>query len=295
MARLGPVGLWTMALDFQPAARVREAVAELEELGYPAVWIPEAMQREVLTNSAVLLAATTRMTVATGIANIWGRDAMAMAAAQRTLAEAFDNRFLLGIGVSQAPVVEGVRGHKFGSPLGRMSDYLDAMDAVVYQAPPPSTAPARVLAAIGPRMLELAARRADGAHTYFVLPEHTASARDILGPAPLLCVEQAVVLETDPDRARATARAYAQFYLESPPYRRDLLKHGFTEADFADGGSDKVIDGVIAWGGIEEIQARVRAHQDAGADHVCVQVLPPDPTGLPLEQWRSLAPALLTP
>ncbi|AWK73886.1 LLM class F420-dependent oxidoreductase [Rhodococcus oxybenzonivorans] len=290
---LGKVGLWTQALDLQPASRAREVAAELEDLGYPTVWISEGLRREVLANSAMLLGATRQLVVATGIANIWARDPVAMAAGQLTLAEAFDDRFLLGLGVSRAAIVEGMRGQKYSSPLKRMADYLDAMDGVAYQSPRPAAPPPRVLAAVGPKMLELASRRAAGAHPYFVVPEHTAEARGILGSGPLLCPEQAVVLETDPGRAREIARRYAQLYFGFDSYRKDLLKHGFTEADFDDGGSDRVIDAVIAWGDVEAVQARVQAHIDAGADHVCVQVLPSDPTSLPLEQWRELAPALV--
>ncbi|RYF55943.1 MAG: LLM class F420-dependent oxidoreductase [Comamonadaceae bacterium] len=291
---LGRVGLWTQALDLQPAARAREVAAELEELGYPTLWISEGLRREVLANSAMLLGATQKMVIATGIANIWARDPVAMASGQLTLAEASDNRFLLGLGVSRAAIVEGMRGQKYSKPLQRMAEYLDAMDAVTYQSPRPTAPAPRLLAAVGPKMLELASRRAAGAHPYFVIPEHTQSARAILGDGPLLCPEQAVVLETDPDRARYIARRYAQFYLGFDSYRNDLLKHGFTEADFDDGGSDRIIDAVVAWGDVDAVHARVQAHLDAGADHVCVQVLPSDPVALPLEQWRELASALVS-
>lgn len=292
IGRLGRVGLWTQALDLAPATQAREAAAELEELGYPALWISEGLRREVFANAAILLGATRRMVVATGIANIWARDPVATTAGQLTLAEAFDNRFLLGLGVSRSVIVEGMRGHTYTRPLKRMSDYLDAMDQVAYQSPRPATTPPRVLAAVGPKMLALSARRAAGAHPYFVVPEHTAAARTVLGPDRLLCPEQAVVLDRDPDRARAIARKYAQLYLGFDSYRNDLLKHGFTESDLSDGGSDRLIDAVIPWGDVDTIVGRVKEHLDGGADHVCLQVLPPEPTGLPLPQWRELAPAL---
>ncbi|CAI7980703.1 Coenzyme F420-dependent N5 N10-methylene tetrahydromethanopterin reductase-like protein [Frankia sp. Hr75.2] len=289
---LGRVGLWSQALDMVPTSMARDVVQELEDLGYPSLWISEGLRREVFVNASLLLSATRRMVVATGVANIWARDAAAMVAGQLTLAEAFDGRFLLGMGVSQAVIVEGMRGHVYSSPLKRMASYLDAMDEVRYQSPAPTNTPPRVLAAVGPKMLELAGRRSAGAHPYFVVPEHTAAARAALGPERLLCPEQAVVLETDPDRARAIARKYAQLYLGFPSYRNDLKKHGFVDTDFEDGGTDRVIDAVIAWGDVDAVRSRVQAHLDAGADHVSVQVLPPHTTMVPLDQWRELAPVL---
>ncbi|MEU1275481.1 LLM class F420-dependent oxidoreductase [Streptomyces sp. NPDC005799] len=289
---LGRVGLWSQALDRLPASAALDVVQELEELGYPALWISEGLRREVFVNASILLGATSRMVVATGIANIWARDAPAMVAGQLTLAEAFDGRFLLGMGVSQPAIVEGMRGHVYSSPLKRMASYLDAMDEVQYQSPAPAHTPPRILAAVGPKMLELAGRRSAGAHPYFVVPEHTAAARAVLGPDGLLCPEQAVVLETDPERARAIARDYAQFYLRFPSYRNELKKHGFADDDFEDGGTARLIDAVVPWGDVDALTSRVQAHLDAGADHVAVQVLPPPGTTAPLEQWRELAPAL---
>src|SRR4051794_17931827 len=180
----------------QPVARVRQLAAEIESLGYGALWIPEAYGRESFTNAALLLGATRRLPIATGITNMWGRDAMAMAAAQRTLSEAFPDRFLLGIGVSHAPLVEGMRGHRYERPLSAMREYLDAMDRAPYAAPQPAST-TRVIGALAPKMLALAAERTAGAHPYFVPVEHTARAREILGAAPLLAPEQAVVLERD--------------------------------------------------------------------------------------------------
>jgi probable F420-dependent oxidoreductase len=291
--RLGRIGIWTFALDQQPAARAQEAAAEIEALGYGAIWIPEAVGREAFTNAALLLAGTRRIPVATGIANIWARDAVAMAAAQRTLTEAYPDRFLLGIGVSHAPLVEGMRGHRYTRPLSTMRAYLDAMDRAPFVAAAPTAPLVRVIGALAPKMLALAAERTAGAHPYFVPPEHTRRAREILGPGRLLAPEQAVVLEKDPAKAREIARAHMAIYLGLPNYRNNLRRLGFGDGDLDGGGSDRLVDAIVAWGDIDAVVARVRAHHDAGADHVGVQVLDRDPRALPLPQWRALAPALL--
>jgi probable F420-dependent oxidoreductase len=290
---LGKVGIWTFALEMVPAAEAQAAAAEIEALGYGALWIPEALGREAFAHSALLLAGTRRLPVATGIANIWARDAMAMAAAQKTLAEAYPGRFLLGMGVSHAPLVRGLRGHDYRRPLTMMRAYLDAMDAAPYASVAPATPPERCLGALHPKMLRLAAERTAGAHPYLVPPEHTARAREILGAGPLLAPEQAAVLETDAATARQIARGHLATYLPLPNYARNLHALGFTDADLADGGSDRLVDAIVVWGPADAIAARVRAHHAAGADHVCVQVLDPDPRALPLAQWRELAPALL--
>ncbi len=290
---IGRVGVWSFGLELQPAARAQEAAAEIESLGYRALWIPEAMGREAFAHSALLLAATRRIVIATGIANIWARDPMAMAAAQKTLCEAYPDRFLLGIGVSHAPLVETVRGHRYDKPLSAMRAYLDAMDAAPYIAPAPDPAPARVIGALAPKMLKLSAERATGAHPYFVPPEHTARARAIMGKGPLLAPEQAAVLETTPSTAREIARSHMITYLGLPNYVNNLKRLGFTDDDVANGGSDRLVDAIVAWGDIDAVRKRVRAHHDAGADHVCIQVLDADPRALPLRQWRELAAALL--
>jgi probable F420-dependent oxidoreductase len=290
---IGRVGIWTFALELQPAAKAQEAAAEIESLGYPALWIPEAMGREALTHAGLLLAGTRRLVVATGIANVWGRDAMTMAAGQKTLDEAYPGRFLLGMGVSHAPIVEGMRGHRYEKPLSFMRRYLDAMDAAPFMAVPPSQPPQRVIGALAPKMLALAAQRTRGAHPYFVPPEHTARAREIMGRGPLLAPEQAAVLEQDPATARAIARAHMALYLGLPNYTNNLRSLGFGNDDLANGGSDRLVDAIVVWGDADAVRARVRAHHDAGADHVCVQVLPADPRALPLAEWRALAPALL--
>jgi probable F420-dependent oxidoreductase len=289
---LGRVGIWTFALDLQPAARAQEAAAEIEALGYGAIWIPEALGREIFTSSAILLAGTKKIVIATGIANMWARDAMAMAGAQKTLTEAYPERFLLGIGVSHAPLV-GMRGHNYDKPLSAMRAYLDAMDSAPFMAVPPASDPVRVIAALAPKMLQLAAERTAGSHPYFVPPEHTAYARKLLGPTAWLLPEQAVVLETDPAKARDVARAHMATYLGLPNYVNNLKRLGFTDDDIANGGSNRLVDAIVAWGNVEAIVKRVKAHHDAGADHVSVQVLDPDPRALPMRQWRELAPALL--
>lgn len=293
MIDIGRVGIWTFQLDQHPMRRAQEAAAELEELGYGAIWIPEAIGREAFSNAALLLSGTQRIPIATGIASIYARDALAMASAHRTLTEAFPDRFLLGMGVSHAPMVEGVRGHTYGKPVETMRAYLDAMDAAPFMAAQPMADPVRVLAALGPKMLRLAAERTAGAHPYFVPVEHTLRARKTLGRGPLLATEQAVVLDTDPGAARALAREHMAMYLALPNYVNNLKRLGFTEDDIGGGGSDKLVDAIVAWGGVDAIVKRVRDHHDAGADHVCVQVLDTDPRALPLKQWRELAAALL--
>ena len=289
--QLGRVGLWAFQLDLQPAPEARETAAELESLGYPTLWVPEAVNRDPFVNSGLLLAATERLVLATGIASIWSRDAMAMQAAHLGLSEAYPDRFLLGMGVSHQPMVDFVKGHHYDKPLTKMSAYLDAMDAAVYMAPRPERA-TRVLAALGPKMLALAAEKAQGAHPYFVPVEHTAMAREALGEGPLLCPEQAVVLDTDPATARAAARQHMATYLTLPNYTNNLRRLGWGDEDLSGEGSDKLVDAIVAWGDDGAIVARVQAHLDAGADHVAVQVLGASFTDLPMPQWRTLAPAL---
>ncbi len=290
---IGRHGIWTFNLDLVPSSQATEHVDELDELGYGAVWVPEAVGREAFTSAALLLRGGTDIVVATGIASIWARDPMAAAAAQRTVTEAYPDRFLLGLGVSHQVMVEGIRGHDYAKPFSAMRSYLDAMDAAMFFASPPTTEPQRVLAALRPKMLGLARDRAAGAHPYFVPPEHTAVARQILGEGPLLAVEQAVVFETDPAKARETARNHTRTYTGLPNYVNNLreLDPTLTEEDFVPGGSDRVVDRIVAWGTMDTILARIRAHLDAGADHVCVQVLD-DSGDVPVQAWRDLSAAL---
>jgi probable F420-dependent oxidoreductase len=292
VSAIGAIGIWTGHLDARAAARAQGAVRDLESLGYGAVWFPESLGREALTNAGLLLAGSARIVVATGIANLYARDAMAMANAQKTLCEAYPDRFLLGIGVSHAPAVEQIRGHRYGPPVEVMRAYLDAMDNAPFRSVAPASPPERVLAALGPRMLALAAARSAGAHTYFVPPEHTARARTILGARRLLAVEQAVVLERQADAARAVSRSHTAAYLKLANYVRNLRRLGFGERDLSGDGSDRLVDAIVAWGTVDAIADRVRAHRAAGADHVCIQVLTTDRQVLPVAAWRELAPAL---
>jgi probable F420-dependent oxidoreductase len=289
---LAPIGIWTGDLDVVPAAAAQELAAELEELGYGTIWLPEVAGRDVMVHLALLLSATHRLVGATGIASIWARDAVTMTGAWRGLTEAFPERVILGLGVSHEHLVERLRGHRYARPLTAMRAYLAAMDRSPYTAFRPTTPAHRLLAALGPQMLALAAERTDGAHTYLVPPEHTAWARNELGAGPLLCAEQAVLLETDRARAREIGRAHTAVYVRLPNYQNNLRRLGFTDDDFADGGSDRVVDALVAWGDENALLRRVRAHLDAGADHVCVQALPPGRRQVPSQQWRKLAPAL---
>ncbi|GAA2206894.1 LLM class F420-dependent oxidoreductase [Nonomuraea monospora] len=285
--RLGRVGVWNSTLSSEAAAFEREAAAEIESLGFGALWIGETPTgKEALTHAAILLGGTSSLTVATGIASIWGRDATAAANGANTLSEAYEGRFVLGIGVSHAPAVQG-RGHDYRKPVSAMREYLDAMDATEYSGPLPAPAP-RLLAALRGKMLELAAQRAYGAHPYFVTPEHTARARAVLGPEPVLAPEQTVILESDADRARQIARGFTARYLALPNYANNLLDLGWKEDDLAGGGSDALVDAIVAWGDPETIIERVRAHLDAGADHVCIQPLADSPQRL-MEHLRVLA------
>jgi probable F420-dependent oxidoreductase len=287
-AALGRVGIWSFALQTHPAADERSIVAAYESMGYRATWYPESVgSKEALSHAALLLEGGERMVVATGIANIYARDPMAMANGAATLAEAYPGRFVLGIGVSHAPSVEQ-RGSIYGRPIERMRAYLDAMEAVDYRGPAPVRPAPLVLAALGPRMLELAAERADGAHPYFVPVEHTRLAREQLGPSPVLAVEQAAVLDTDRRRSREVARAFAARYLATANYANNLRRLGWRDEDLAGRGSDRLIDAVVAQGSAATIAARVREHFDAGADHVCIQLRAVDPTDPSLEGYREL-------
>ena len=292
-ALLGPVGVWTFALERRSVDEERRLLRELEEAGFGAVWIPEGLgSKEVMSHAALLLAGTERIVLATGIASIWARDPVAMATGGRTLAATFPGRFVLGIGVSHRTAVDRRGALRYERPYRRMVDYLDAMDAARYPARPVPDLPPIVLAALGPRMLRLAADRTAGAHPYFVPVEHTVGAREALGPEPFLGPEQAVVLDTDPGRARAVAREYMGHYLKLENYARNLIRLGWTEEDLAEGGTDRLVDAVVCWGDAGTIRERVRAHLDAGADHVSVQVLLSDPTEMPMPQLRELAGAL---
>ena len=292
MTSLGTVGLWTGALDALPLAAALEQVAELDEQGWGALWFGEAYGREAFTAAALYLGASRRMAVATGIANIHARDAMATAAAARTLGAAYDGRFVLGLGVSHRPLVERMRGHDYGQPLSAMRSYLQALTGATYAVAGTEPMPTTVLAALGPKMLALAGEKADGAHPYLVTPKHTALARAALGPDKVLAVEQAVVLDDDVEVWRRRAHWHLEIYTGLPNYRLSWQRLGFGEADWVRGGSER-LKAALVTRGVEAARARVRAHLDAGASHVCVQVLGADAFDVPAPDWRRLAPALL--
>lgn len=273
--QLGKLGVWYF-LDGLPAPKAAEAAKRIESLGYSALWIPETVGRHPLVHASWLLANTDQLVVATGIANIYHREPGVSLAGQMTLAEQSGNRFLLGMGVSHKPLVEGVRGLDYGPPVATMRKYLEGMDAAPYSGLKPAETPPRVIAALGPKMLELARDMCTGAHPYFTSPEHTAMARKILGPDKWLCVEQKVILEPDAKKARELARPVAQIYTGLPNYRNNWLRMGLSEADFENGGSDKFIDATFAWGSVEQIQDRIQQHFDAGASHVCIQPVNPN-------------------
>jgi probable F420-dependent oxidoreductase len=290
---LGRIGAWSFALETLSAAEERAAAAEIESFGYRAIWVPEAVDsREIFSHAGWLLAGTERALIASGIANIWARDPTAMANGWRMLSDAYPGRFLLGVGVSHQSSVAR-RGSVYERPLTAMRDYLDAMDRAPSTASEPEVAPRIVIAALGPKMLELGAERVHGVHPYFVPVEHTAFARQRLGPGPVLAVEQTVVLESDPSRARSIARSFAVDYLQTENYARNLKRMGWTDADLRGRGSDAIIDAVVAWGDVDRIAVRVRQHLDAGADHVCVQVVGEDDLDPCLPAFGELAPALL--
>lgn len=285
--RIGRIGVWTFQFDRMPVADVQHAAKRLEELGAGAIWIPESVvSKEVFAHSTLLLGATERIPIATGIANIWARDAVAMQNGARTLADAFPGRFILGLGVSHEPAVKR-RGGVYEKPLARMREYLDAMDKARYSGSEPAQPAPRVLAALGPKMLELAAERTAGAHPYFVPVEHTPMARGALGDGPLLAVEQAVAFETDPAKARELARSHMSGYLRLENYANNLRRLGWPDDDIA-GPSDALVDAIVAWGPLGRIVDRVLTHLRNGADHVCVQPLAADPLCMDLDGIKEL-------
>lgn len=284
------IGLWSADFDLQPMSMAQEAIAEVEEMGYGAVWVPEAVLREPFASTALLLSATKKMVLATGIASLHARTAQTMQAGWKTITEAFPDRFVLGIGVSHAPMVTGVHKGAYDKPYSTMVEYLDAMDAGVYFSPAPTTTPRRVLAALGPKMLQLAATRADGAHPYFTPVEHTQFARQTMGNDAFLAPEVAVVMNTDATKAREIARAYMKTYTRLPNYANNLKRFGFTEEEIVD-QSDRLVDAIVGWGTTDQVVARIKEHFDAGANHVCVQVLTETTGVLPMQQWRELADA----
>ena len=289
MIDIGRVGLWTFLLDAHPATRVRELAVELEEMGWPCLWRPETSGRDAMVSCSTLLEATTTLKVATGIAQIHARNPLTTAAAQTTLHEASGGRFLLGLGVSHRPFIEGARKLDYSKPYSEMVEHLAAMKEAPFTAPTGEGTPPTVLAALGPKMLQLAATETDGAHPYFSPVEHTAYAREVMGDGPLLAPELMVVIDDDRARAHEVAVRHMSRYLALPNYTNNLLRHGFTEEDIT-GPSERLIDAIVVCGSIDDVVRRVGEHHDAGADHVCVQVLTAD-MELPMRQWQDLADA----
>ena len=270
----GKLGVWYFfdGLTFPDAAA---AAQRIESLDYGTLWIPETIGRSPVVTASWLLGNTSKLNIATGIMNIYHREPGVTMALQKSLAEQSAGRFLLGLGVSHKPLVEGVRGLNYGPPVATMRSYLEAMAAAPYQAAEPAEAPSTVIAALGPKMLELAASHCNGAHPYFSSPDHTRFARDIMGPDALLCVEQKVILESDAAKARELARPVAKIYQGLPNYRNNWLRMGLSEDDI-NSLSDKFIDTTFAWGDADAIKSRLTEHMDAGATHVCVQPVNPN-------------------
>jgi probable F420-dependent oxidoreductase len=285
---LAGTGIWSSALRYGDAAEAADAAAELDELGYRGLWIPDT-GGDVFGAVANLLGATSEATIATGILNLWMHTPEETAAQHAKLTAEHGRRFLVGIGVSHAPLIDHLKEEgAYQRPLAQVRAFLDGLDA----ADPPLSKDDRALAALGPKMLELARTRTAGVHPYLVTPEHTRIAREVVGPDALVATEQGAVLETDPDRARGIARANLAVYLGLPNYTNNWKRLGFTDDDLADGGSDRLVDALVVWGDEAAVARRVQEHRDAGAGHVCVQVLAVDRAAFPREQWRALAPAL---
>ncbi len=283
---IGKVGIWFF-LDAMPAADTAEFAKLVEKNGYKALWIPEAVGREPFAHAAYLLCHTDRLANATGIANIWARDAVTMAAGSKTVAELSGGRFLLGIGVSHKPLVTNLRGHSYDKPYSYMKEYLPKMKNALYLAPAPKDPVPVVLAALHPKMLALSAAEANGTHTYFVPPEHTAKARAQIGPNAMLCAAQAVILETDATKARTAAREYMKTYVPRlPNYTNNLKALGWADKEFENGCSDRLVDAIVAWGAEGKIRDRIDAHLKAGASHVCLLPLRAD--GSPLPDHRAV-------
>jgi probable F420-dependent oxidoreductase len=287
--RLGGTGIWSSQLRYGDPGEAASLAAELEGLGYSALWVPD-VGGDLFTPLGNLLGATTTATIATGILNIWMHTPDEAAAGHARLVAEHGPRFLCGVGISHQPFIDHVKeAGTYRKPVATMAAYLDGLDA----AATPLAAEDRVIAALGPKMLELARTRTAGTHPYLVTPELTQAARNGIGPDGLVAVEQGVVLETDPETARRVARLHLERYLGLPNYSNNWKRQGFTDDDIADGGSDRLVDALVVWGDDAAIAKRVEEHRSAGADHVCVQVLTADPTAFPITQWRELAPALV--
>ena len=288
--RPGRFGLFLGSLGLQPAAVERRVVAELEHLGFGTLWYGEAIGREAFAHGAILLAATERLVVASGIANIWARDPQAMATGARALAEAWPDRFILGLGVSHAPMVER-RGHRYDRPVTAMRDYLDAMDKASWRGPD-APMPPIVLAALGPRMVALAAEKTAGDYTYFSPADHVREVRAAIGPNGFVAADLPVVLADDRDTARAIGDRHTQLYLSTANYRNNLLRLGWSAEELEPPGSDRLFDAIVAWGGPDRIRTRSSELFEAGADQVVWNLITKDPS-MPYETELREVSALL--
>lgn len=286
----GKLGVWAF-IDNMSASDCVKFARQLEQWGYGALWIPEAVGRDPFSIISYLAAHTETLVFASGIANIYARDPMAMNAIHKTVSELAPGRFILGLGVSHAPLVADLRGHQYRKPVSTMRDYLSAMGKALYLGSPPAAEAPVLLGALRENMLKLSATAASGAHPYFVPTAHTAWARGILGPDALLCPEQMLLLETDAERARTIARKHMDTYVGLENYRNNLKQFDFDDTDFEQGGSDRLVDAIVAWGDEQALRNRIQAHWDAGADHVCIQAISDaEDRGPSLELLESLAP-----
>ena len=286
----GKLGVWTGPDSFS-AGELGDFARRVEAWGYSALWIPEAVGRDPFVTLGFLAAQTESLILATGIANIYARDAVTTKAIHKTLSEMLPGRFILGLGVSHPHLVSRLRGHQWQKPVPKMRDFLDALDAAFYRGAEPEIDAPIVIAALRPLMLKLAAEKTRGAHPYLVTPEHTRRARELMGEGPWLCPEQMLILETDADRAREIARSNLGVYLRAPSYQNSLLELGFSEDDYTDGASDELIDALVGWGDADALRCRVEEHWEAGADHVGIQAFRTDgEPGPDMEALRLLAP-----
>lgn len=282
---LGALGVWSVGIRKAADPAVLYAAAELEQLGYGTIWHPAGSGTRGFEIGAALLKATERITVATGITSIWATTPTEAAAGFAELERLAPGRFLLGLGVSHAPLVDRDGSRVYARPLARMVGYLEELSTVPRDR--------RIVAALGPKMLDLAARESIGTHPYLVTPAMTAHLRAALNSGPVIAVEQGVVLESDADRARAIAREHLSLYLGLPNYVNNWLRNGYDSADIAGGGSNRLVDDLVVWGDPAAITERIGAHYDAGATHVCVQVLD-DKNPVPITAWRALAREIFT-
>lgn len=289
-SEIGKLGLYCITDPYDYTECIKLA-QKAEKLGYGAIWIPEAYGRDSFVMLSVLAGETDQLGLATGIANIYARDPIAMSSARNALNELSDGRLILGLGVSHKEMVSAVRKHDYGKPVTTMRNYVNEMNAAMYSGPTPEKQGPIVLAALGDKMLALAGEMTAGAHPYFVTPEHTARAREIIGPDSFLAPEQMILRIKDPSTARSVARKFSAMYLGMENYRNNLLNLGFTNEDFENGGSNRLIDAIIAWGDDAAIQQRLDAHWRNGADHVCIQLLRPDgEAGFDNEAIEAFAP-----